>query len=86
MVVVPPHSIKSFFIGLMINETAIMGEDEGRERGGGYNALDQIETTESPSTGPGRAATLSDEAPEAVGGGDEWVNAFLLTALNREGE
>lgn len=30
MVVVAPHSIKSFFIGLVINETAMMGEDEGR--------------------------------------------------------
>lgn len=30
MVLVAPHSIRSFFIGYMINETAMMGEDEER--------------------------------------------------------
>lgn len=44
MVLVVPHSIRSFFIGLMIDETAMMGEDAGAE--GGYNILDQIETAE----------------------------------------
>lgn len=30
MVLVAPHSIKPSFIGLMINETAMMGENEAR--------------------------------------------------------
>lgn len=65
MVVVAPHSIKSFFIGPVINETAMMGECEGR-RGlqcSGSNWNHRM----SPGAGPGQAATLSDEPPEAVG-------------------
>lgn len=38
----------------------------------------------SLSTRLAQAATVSDEPPEAVGGGDEWVNGFLLTAMNKK--
>lgn len=65
MVVVAPHSIKSFFIGFMMNETAMMGEDAGRR--GLQRAISNWNHRMSPSAGPGWAATLSDEPPEAVG-------------------
>lgn len=65
MVLVAPHSIKPFFIGLMINETAIMGEDE--ERRGLRHAGSNWNHRMSPSTGLAEAATLSDEPPEAAG-------------------
>lgn len=40
----------------------------------------------SLSTRPAQAVTVSDEPPKAVGGGDEWVNGFLLTAMNKKRE
>lgn len=85
MVVVATHSIKSFFIGLVINGTATMAEDEGR---GGVERPPRPSSYPSPThwieltpqyepwlpdrtmpgrTGPGRAATLSDERPDAAG-------------------
>lgn len=44
MVVVAPHSIKSFFIGPVIDGTAMVGENEGRR--GPDNTQDPIESTE----------------------------------------
>lgn len=85
MVVFAPHSIKSFFIGLLINGSAMMGKDEGRrglERtGSNWNH------GMSAGAGPGWAATLSDEPPEAVGGEmNGWTPSFSQHRNERESE
>lgn len=85
MVVFAPHSIKSFFIGLLINGSAMMDKDEGRrglERtGSNWNH------GMSAGAGPGWAATLSDEPPEAVGGEmNGWTPSFSQHRNERESE
>ena len=83
MVLVAPHSIKPSFIGLMINETAMMGEDEAR-RGPQY-AGSNWNHRMSPGAGAELGCHLVWWSPWSCRCGDEWVNAFLLTALNKKG-
>lgn len=85
MVLVVPHSISPFFIGLMIDETAMMGEDE--EQRGLQHSGSNWNCRMSTSTRPAWAATLSDEPPEAVGEEmNGWVASFSKQWIKAAGQ
>lgn len=74
MVLVVPHSIRPFFIGLMIDETAMMGEDE--EQRGLQHSGSNWNRRMSTSTRPGLPPCLMNP-PEAAGEEmNGWVASF----------
>lgn len=83
MVLVVPHSIRSFFIGLVIDETAMMGEDE--EQRGLQHSGSKWNRRMSTSTEAGLGCHLVWWTPRSCGGGDEWLSGFLLKAMNKSG-